>query len=88
MATRYTLIEHIPVSARARGRAAFRASYPDNGAERVYVECDVKPGSLDPVWAEVIEDGIDALPEGETALSEVPGDALAPIVYPREDGDV
>jgi hypothetical protein len=78
---RYTLIEFMPAQHWASHLAAGNAGvYPHNGAERVYVEGEVDSRDLHPRWATVIEDGLRELPEGETALADIPADALAPVV--------
>lgn len=82
---RYTLIEFMPASHRASHLAAGNAGvWPHNGAERVYVE-GVEQRQLDPRWAEVIEDGLRELPDGETALGEIPDDALPDIDADSEE---
>ena len=80
---RYTLIEFMPAQHWSSHLAAGNAGqYPINGAERVYIEGDVDSRDLHPRWASVVEDGIRELPEGETAYSDIPGDALAPVEEP------
>jgi len=84
----YTLIEYMPACHRASHIAAHNSGcYPHNGAERVYVEGVVRSDSLDPRWAEVIEDGIDSLPEGEVAYADIPEEALAPCEDPDYAAD-
>ena len=74
---KYTLLEYMPVHLRAGHLAAGNSGrYPSNGAERVYVEGDVESRLLDPRWAEIVEDEIRELPEGETALADIPEEAF------------
>lgn len=79
--TRYTLIEFMPTHLRAQHVAARNhGTYPANGAERVYVACDVSASDLHPTWADVLEDEIREcdVPATATRSDEIPDEALAP----------
>jgi hypothetical protein len=74
----FTLIEYMPGHLRESHLAAGNSGvYPHNGAAREWIQGHLDDSQLDSRWASVVRVAA-RLPVGETALDEVPDDAIRP----------